>query len=84
MIEPHASEPPLEILMLGSESAGPASPPALASPGSRPVPPMLPVAPAVRAERWLFVVHLLILVAFAGLVVYFLSLMWREGDRRPS
>jgi len=83
MSEPLAPEPPLEILMLGSEAAGPGSPPAPATPNSRSAPPTLPVAPAVRAERWLFVVHLLILVAFVGLVVCFLSLVWRDGDRRP-
>jgi tetratricopeptide (TPR) repeat protein len=84
MTEPLAPEPPLEILMLGSEASATGSAPAPLTPAPRTLSPISPVAPAIRAERWLFVVHLLILVAFAGLVVYFVSLVWRDGDHRPT
>jgi len=83
MTDPHAPEPLLEIMMLGPEPGTPStspSAPAASVSGS----PLSSVKVAVRTEQWLVVVHLLILIAFAGLVVYFLSLVWRENDRRPG
>jgi tetratricopeptide (TPR) repeat protein len=84
MTDPLAPEPPLEVLMLGPEPLGSHPAPSAAVPSLRAAAPMAPVVPALRAERWLFVVHLLILIAFAGLVVYFVSLVWRDGDRKPG
>ncbi|HLY11008.1 MAG TPA: hypothetical protein VKW04_17030, partial [Planctomycetota bacterium] len=83
MADPIAPEPPLEVLMLGPESGVPSGSPLLAAAAARTASSLSPVSPPVRAERWLSVVHLLILFAFAGLVIYFVSLVWRDTDR-PS
>jgi tetratricopeptide (TPR) repeat protein len=82
MIDPVLPEPPLEVLMLGPEAAAPAT--SSSPPPSRSASPISPVSAPVRAERWLSVVHLLILIAFAGLVIYFVSLVWRDADRPPD
>ena len=67
MIDPAASEPPFEILILTPEAG--------ASPARRTLaaPPLAVGAP--RPDRWLFVTHLLVLLSLAGLVVCIVGLV---------
>ena len=75
MMDPAASEPPFEIVIYSGEpGASPAAP--------RVRPAETPAIPALRPERWLYVIHLLVLLSIAGLVVCIVGFV--RLSRTPS
>ncbi len=75
MMDPAASEPPFEILIYSGEpGASPAIP--------RVRPAETPVVSALKPERWLYVIHLLVLLSVAGLVICIVGFV--RLSRSPS
>src|SRR5437868_15037348 len=78
MIDPAASEPPIEILILSPE---PEASPARRTHALQPL-----AGRATRPDRWLYVTHLLVLLSLAGLVVCIVGLvrLSRSPDGEPG